>query len=87
MLIAINKNNGNIIKQIPSEEHLIRKNFKNNLSQNNRSILYLNSFGSLYSIDKKTLNINWGMKERDILVSEKDLQLPFFSQFDSPFKL
>ncbi len=59
MLIAINKNNGNIIKQIPSEEHLIRKNFKNNLSQNNRSILYLNSFGSLYSIDKKTLNINW----------------------------
>ena len=58
-LIVINKDNGNIIKQIPSEENLIRNNFKNNLSQNNRSILYLNTFGSLYSVDDKTLNINW----------------------------
>ena len=58
-LIVINKTNGDIVKQIPSEENLVRKNFKNNLSQNNSSILYLNSFGSLYSVDKKTLNINW----------------------------
>ena len=58
-LLIINKNNGNIIKQIPSEENLVRNNFTNNLSQNNRSILYLNTFGSLYSVDKKNLNINW----------------------------
>ncbi len=58
-LLIMNKNNGNIIKQIPSEENLVRNNFTNNLSQNNRSILYLNTFGSLYSVDKKNLNINW----------------------------
>ena len=57
--IILNKETGNIIKQIPTEESLVKKNFKNNLSQNNESILYLNTFGSLYAIDQKTLNIKW----------------------------
>ena len=31
------------------------------------------------------LNIKWGMNESEVLVSEKDAQLPFFLEFDSPF--
>ena len=31
------------------------------------------------------LNINWGIDETEILVSEKDSILPFFSEFKSPF--
>ena len=36
--------------------------------------------------DKK-LNIQWGLEECDVLISEKDMQLPFFHKFYSPFKL
>ena len=31
------------------------------------------------------LNISWGVDESEILVSEKDTKLPFFSEFESPF--
>ena len=32
------------------------------------------------------VNIQWGLSESEVLVSEKDAQLPFFTEFDSPFK-
>lgn len=32
------------------------------------------------------LNIQWGLHESHIYVSEKDKKLPFFSEFQSPFK-
>lgn len=32
-----------------------------------------------------TLNIPWGVNESEILVSEKDSKLPFFSELKSPF--
>ena len=35
----------------------------------------------------KELNIQWGMLEYQVLVSKKDAELPFFSEFESPFKL
>ena len=35
--------------------------------------------------DDPTLNIQWGVNEREVLVSEKDTKLPFFSEFESPF--
>ena len=31
------------------------------------------------------LNINWGLEENEVLVSEKDKVLPFWSEFDTPF--
>ena len=31
------------------------------------------------------LNIKWGVDDSDILVSDKDSKLPFFSDFKSPF--
>jgi dTDP-4-dehydrorhamnose 3,5-epimerase len=32
-----------------------------------------------------TLNIQWGVNEREVLVSEKDVKLSFFSEFETPF--
>ena len=32
------------------------------------------------------VNIQWDLSEIKLLVSEKDAQLPFFTEFDSPFK-
>lgn len=33
----------------------------------------------------KQLGIKWGVKESEIFISDKDLQLPLFSKFKSPF--
>ena len=33
----------------------------------------------------KQLNIHWGVEESEILVSDKDANLPFFSEFQTPF--
>ena len=58
-LLLIDKRNGQILKDIPTEETLIKNTFLNNLSLNEKSLFYLNTFGSLYSIDLKTKKINW----------------------------
>ena len=59
-LYFFNKKNGDSIKFIPTEETIIKNAFINNLSINNeKSIFFLNTYGSLYSIDIKTLKINW----------------------------
>ena len=58
-LYFIDKFNGDIIKLLPTEETLVKKSFRNNISINNKSFLFLNTYGSLYSIDNKTLKMNW----------------------------
>ena len=35
--------------------------------------------------DDPILNIQWGVSESEVLVSEKDAKLPFFSEFKTPF--
>jgi len=35
----------------------------------------------------KELNIQWGMEDNEVIVSEKDAELPFFSKFESPFTI
>ena len=35
----------------------------------------------------KELKIQWGLKESEVLVSDRDSKLPFFSEFESPFTL
>ena len=35
--------------------------------------------------DDSMLNIQWGVNESEVLVSEKDAKLPFFSEFETPF--
>ena len=64
-LFFFNKKNGDIFKKIPSEETPINNNFINNLSLNYPKIVYfLNSYGSLYSINIDQLNINWFLNLR-----------------------
>tara|TARA_B100001059_G_scaffold235983_1_gene284044 strand:+ start:3312 stop:4640 length:1329 start_codon:yes stop_codon:yes gene_type:complete len=58
-LFFFDKLNGNILKQIPTEETLVKNEFVNNLSVGKSSLFFLNTYGSLYSIDAKKLNINW----------------------------
>ena len=36
--------------------------------------------------DDRLLNIQWGTNLSEILISEKDAKLPFFSEFETPFK-
>jgi dTDP-4-dehydrorhamnose 3,5-epimerase len=33
----------------------------------------------------KELNIQWGIEDSEVLVSSKDAELPFFTEFESPF--
>tara|TARA_B100000963_G_scaffold219403_2_gene191295 strand:+ start:3298 stop:4629 length:1332 start_codon:yes stop_codon:yes gene_type:complete len=67
-LIASNQNNtlfifdrytGKILRSIPTEETIVKNNFKNNISLKGNTLLFLNTFGSLYSIDLESLKINW----------------------------
>ena len=58
-LFFFNKKNGNSLKLIPTEENTIKNNFINNISLTEDSVFFLNSYGSLYSIDIKKMNIKW----------------------------
>tara|TARA_A100000164_G_scaffold40479_1_gene30892 strand:- start:1464 stop:2789 length:1326 start_codon:yes stop_codon:yes gene_type:complete len=58
-LFIFDKESGEIVKQIPTEETIVKNQFINNLSLNQESIFFINTFGSLYSINKKNMNINW----------------------------
>ena len=51
-------NSGEIIKKIPTEETVLKNKFINNLSANKDKIFYLNTYGSLYALDKDTAKIN-----------------------------
>ena len=33
----------------------------------------------------KELNIQWGMDDSEVMISAKDTELPFLSEFESPF--
>ena len=71
-LIIFSKKDGNILKKIPTEETIINNKFINNISTNNTdTIIFLNSFGSLYSVDSNSLNINWFIN----LTSSNELNL------------
>ena len=58
-LFFINKKNGDKLKTIPSEEITVNNEFINNLSMNKKDVFFLNTFGSLYSIDLKEMTVNW----------------------------
>ena len=58
-LIFFDKSNGNTLKTILTEETVVKNDFTNNLSANSNSLYFLNTYGSLYSIDLKTMDINW----------------------------
>ena len=58
-LFFINKINGEMIKLIPTEETTVKNLFVNNLSANTDNIFFLNTYGSLYSININSMEISW----------------------------
>ena len=57
-LYLINKENGEKLKVIPTEEITVKNNFINSLVASKDSFFYLNTYGSLYSISDKG-KIKW----------------------------
>lgn len=55
----LEKETGNLVKLIPTEETAINNLFINNISLSNKDIFFLNTYGSLYSINKENFNFNW----------------------------
>ena len=53
------KKSGNLVKLIPSEETIINNSFINNISLSDDKIFFLNTYGSLYSIDQNSLKSDW----------------------------
>ena len=58
-LFFFDKQSGEILKQIPTEETIVKNNFINSLSLNEKNIFFLNTYGSLYSINLKSKRVNW----------------------------
>ena len=58
-LLFVDKSNGDKLNLIPTEETLVNNEFINNLSLNDKNVFFLNTYGSLYSIRKKDMKINW----------------------------
>ena len=58
-LFFFNKLTGEILKQIPTEETIVKNNFINSLSLDEKNIFFLNTYGSLYCVDIKSKRINW----------------------------
>jgi len=58
-LYFLDKNSGKILSIIPTEETVVKNQFINNVSNNDSDIFFLNTYGSLYSINKDNMNINW----------------------------
>ena len=58
-LLIFDYKNGDLIKKIPTEETILKNQFVNNLSISNDTLFFLNSYGSLYSLDIDELKFNW----------------------------
>lgn len=58
-LIFFDKKNGNILNSLPTEETTIKNKFINNISSDNKSLFFLNTYGSIYSVDIEQMKINW----------------------------
>jgi len=57
-LYFINKENGDKLNILPTEDTIIKNNFVNSLALNKDSIFYLNTYGSLYSTSNRG-RIKW----------------------------
>ena len=58
-LYFLKKKGGDKLNKIPTEESKLNNDFKNNLALNNVSLYFLNTYGSLYSVDTQSARIKW----------------------------
>ena len=61
------KKNGEILRTIPTEENIFKGDFINNFGIHKNDIIFLNTYGTLYSFDSKRLEINWFINLNDSL--------------------
>ncbi len=59
ILYFFDKNNGDILKLIPTEETNVKNQFRNNISTNLNQTFFLNTYGSLYAVNNQTMKISW----------------------------
>ena len=71
-LFFFNKNDGEIIKLIATEETIVKKKFKNNLSLKKDTLFFVNTFGSLYSINIDDFRINWFVNLNEVINSSPE---------------
>ena len=58
-LIFFDRKNGELLKLIPTEGTTITNEFVNNISKYKSDIFFLNSYGTLYSINSETMDLKW----------------------------
>ena len=58
-LYFLDKKTGEVLKLIPTEENQIKNEFISNISSSNEFSFFLNTYGSLYAIDNKSMRIIW----------------------------
>ncbi len=71
-LYFLDKYNGEVIKLIPTEETLIKNKFINNLAANENNTLFLNTYGSLYSIQNSNVRARWFINLNETLDTSLD---------------
>ena len=85
-LFFFNKTNGDLIKKIPTEETLVKNEFINNLSISKNNLFFLNTYGSLYSININMMSVEWFININQSLdLNPSNLfigkEIPFFGNF------
>lgn len=59
-LFFFNKKDGTLLNKFPTEQNVVKNQFVNNISTNGTdTVFFINSYGSIYSIDLNKANINW----------------------------
>ena len=58
-LYVFNKFNGIKLRYIPTEGTTVKNYFVNSLASAKKSLFFLNTFGTIYSINKDNLQVNW----------------------------
>ena len=67
-----------MLKFIPTEEITVKNEFKNNLSINDETSFFLNTYGTLYAFDNNSMKMNWFLnlnQSTDLNLSNYSLEL------------
>ena len=59
LLYIINRSNGEKINALPTEETILKNEFINSFATEKNNLFFLNTFGTIYSLNIDNLKINW----------------------------
>ncbi len=58
-ILIVDKKNGEKLRIFPTEEMTLKNEFINSFALNENKLFYLNTFGTIYALDRQSLKINW----------------------------